>query len=493
MSRRVFPANTTRTETGHVDLERLLAWSGATAADKLVGRAGRVVALFPSRPGPAIRQRDGALPGTKLFSRVPLAYLAALHFAWNDIALPVSAVRDDIPERHRPPGKLAVFNLRSGALSLGSVYGATGLGGDFSATLLRCLKWPWDRARLWVDATRGAGERQGDLLRLQRIVHGDGAILDEAFFDRLPTHLHDGFFADGDLRLNRAVIPEPRNDRTLILSQFHRAAIRFHNRAVDRLDAEHNRPSDRAAVFELAASATRAAFATAIVNDLLEAICDRTLLRWSRARRPGTRPAGLPVEAIALLPGLLSMLQPARIRLGERMVTNFDPSSEGMEDGLPVELFVSARVPTRLADDNLIDWTDFVGPKGQALAGTPSGKTWSSWHAGEAGQGLTLAASADIGSGQSCARFVNAEHALGLPVIPHRDALRCLGLARDIGHETDFFTYVLAEAELYGRNGRLGPLGSLTLAETLIGAAEDAGAETGRPDTGTTISEFLGA
>src|SRR5215207_5661815 len=64
----------------------------------------------------------------------------------------------------------------------------------------------------------------------------------------------------------RAIIPEARNDENLIIVQFHKAVIQFHNRIVDTLRSQGLRPEW---VFEAARRLTRWHYQWAVIHDFL--------------------------------------------------------------------------------------------------------------------------------------------------------------------------------------------------------------------------------
>ncbi len=440
--------------------------------------------------------------GCDIFSNVPLAYITALQFAYHDIAYPVKldAYWDGFPSL-RPPGPRAWANLRSGALSLGSVYGGTGLQGDVFPGLDSNFRWPVDRAKLWID-TPGYANRIGpDILRLHRVIYGGYAIFSESQLGHLPSHLKRGLYRKGDLAGNRAIIPEMRNDMSLLLSQFHCAVARFHAREVDHLDDDDGSPTDRQAVFEAARNATLSSFRAAVVDDVLPRLCDPKILAWCRerkapvhesmVRRDNCEPHTVPLEAVVIFEGLFDLSEPSRLfpnrlSLCKHCALQHDQMYAGPDAiALPDALFVSPRVPTRLAHSSTVDWGLFLDHE------LPSQTLLDLGRFTRPVSRLDSFKDAKVATGQAWIRHLRAEFGLdlqpvcqsGLPQSPKRPATE-----HGDAESTPLFDYVIAEAKHLGTHSRLGPLGSLIVAETLIGA----GAGARGPATANNLANFLG-
>ena len=102
----------------------------------------------------------------------------------------------------------------------------------------------------------------------------------------------------------RAIIPDPRNDENLIIVQFHKAVIQFHNKIVDYARSQGIR---REWVFETARRLTRWHYQWAVIHDFLPRI------RRRRARRPNRHGVqGGRRQAAGDQPELLQAHQPGR-------------------------------------------------------------------------------------------------------------------------------------------------------------------------------------
>ena len=441
---------------------------------------GSIGSLFPSAPDHQLQwgPHEFELTKLRLLDDVPLAALTALEFAYLDLCN-ISVLDEQglmaVPVKNRPamPGH-TLGNLRSGQLNLGSVYGKDGLGGDISAQFERCLHWPWDRARLW--RTRFASGHLGDVLRLHRVISGDGAVLDERFFEDLPPGLRKDFFDGTALKLERAVIPDQRNDRTLLLSQFHSAVYATHNAVVDILDDRLGQRPERWKTFEIARERVTSMFVDALIEDVLPLICDQSILAWSRhhqaplfnrmvaSHRDGNV---FPAEAATVIEALLAVTRPAEIRPNLSCAQSGSLPNGPGEDGLPREHFQSASVPTRLSPASRIDWRLFLpGPDSQTLA--TSGRAQQQVNS-EITHAAVISDLAQIPSGQDCVHLAEKTTDLKIPVVTPQELASALG--PEAGQNTTpLYAYVLAEARIHGTKSRLGPLGSLIVAETFIGA-----------------------
>lgn len=372
--------------------------------------------------------------------------MVAVRFALHDL---VEAIRFGKAEaalmRHVAPrlNTFALANRKSGRIDLNSVYGETDVHGDVVSRLNRCLKLTWDRAKLDTVSRPGYQGESGDLLRLHGTIVGDGASLSESFFETLPEHLKSGFYRDGELQLHRAIIPDRRNDGNLLLSQFHFALARFHNRSVDYLDRKFGQQTDRRAIFARARNATCAAFHQALLDDVLPRLCEQGILDRAIRSKGARSVLDLPMEGVLLLEALVryfpwpSIIPNAACRrLGPDELTN-----DG-QDGLPLLLFNSEMLPTRLSQTYTVDWEFLI-----ASGYSPDGDADQPHLVPSNLQELKLA------SGEDACRAVGFELGRGCT-----------------GQQTPLIPYILSEAIEFGQNGRLGPLGSFILARTIAGA-----------------------
>lgn len=456
--------------------ETFLRRVGATDLREVNGPLGTIAELLPvDRPASLGDAPNAVAHG--LFAGLSFAHVTALEFALNDLADPVRV--SEVPARFRPhppaAGNRQLADLRRQPLTLGSVYGHGRVAGAVRRHLLLCLRSPWSGHRMWM----GAGGQ--DLLRLHSVVAGVGAPLDEDFFHSLPDPNRRAFFSAGLLAEHTAIVPEARNDGSLLLSQFHAALLRYHNaRATELMEASAGRASPQAA-FADARRSTLAAFRRAMLDDLLPRLCDPQCLDAVLRRRApvyclrkdeiGTD--FVPLEALALIACLVAGSRPAHVAPNVAMLTTgrFLALEEYASDAgrLPMALFNSPRVPTRLDPKYAVDW----GLMLQAEVGRDSlpGVLPGYLH------GLL------IGAGQAVARRA------GLDVLGPADVGEALKTPPR--PETPLPEYLIAEAVLRGKKGRLGPLGSLILAETFVGLAGGA-LQTMTPQSDRALAHLLG-
>lgn len=441
------------------NLTDLLASAGACSRHTLTGKTGLITSLF-APAGPPEDDSDGELVAAisahnfgSFGKGIPLAHLTALQFAYHDLCCPLRA--EGLSEKVTGRAARNMVNRNSGLLDLGSVYGLTGLSGDLARKLEVAFCSPWDRAKIWLPE-----EETADVLRLNRIVSGDGAMFTEPFFRNLPPHLMPRFFDGGELRLDSAVIPETRNDRSLLLSQFHRAVAVFHNRTVDRLDGSDMRRNRHERLLA-ARDITRDAFRTAVLGDVIGRFCD--------PQQPfAVSPTGFPIEAIALCEAVFAVLCPVWVTPNSLVgqVRNMDVAADF---GLPRSLFISTQVPTRLAPENSIDWRLHTDPADcQAVDASARGD-----RAALLKNALYWARLGSMPSGQTCASQLAETTDRSIDILTPAEIASLFGLPsrQSAGSSGNFLpVYILAEAELLGQKGRLGPVGSTILYKVMSGA-----------------------
>lgn len=432
--------------------EVFLARVGAYSWQDLRGKMGSVGRLFDT--GEEVRlPKKTDIGGFGPPPLVSLAHLTALRFLWHDIADLIAF--EDLPSacntNHRSDlTDIAVANLRSAPFSLASVYGETNLAGELSRRLEHTLRWPWERDRMWL------GYKGQDVLRLAAIIWDDRAPLSEAFFDNLPQHLRAQFWQDGDLAGQTAIIPEPRNEYSLLTSQFHAAVLAMHNTFVSQGERLSKRPDN---LFQHAQFLTRRGFHATILGDVVPRFCHPDSITTALVRRAEQYQARanhlgatfLPIEAAAVFELLLGQSEPTRLFPNMSRFLSGRPlrrdQFKGTENRLPLGLMASPRIPTRLSADVLIDWALVI--------------------ASDVGEPITTFTlprylhDIYLASGQSAARL------LGLPVLGPADVASVL--EEQQSKASPLTDYLVAESILLAKNGRLGPLGSFILAETLVG------------------------
>ncbi|WP_138466970.1 heme peroxidase family protein [Poseidonocella sp. HB161398] len=434
-------------------------------------------------------------------------------------------------------------NLRAGALNLDSVYGGGPNMGPFAQKMQKALRFPADCAKLWIGTTAISpvgrvpipADPAADLLRLARAISDPDPAFTEEELRCLPPELRDMFVdrEDGSLRLHTAIIGDPRNDENLVVAQLHLGFLRFHNKVVDEAPRHLADVSDRSKVFTWARKMVRLHYQWIVLHDYLPAICDPGVLAGvvqSRAAlyRAFCERVGTPGPGLLPVPLEFSV---AAFRFGHSMVrASYDWNRYygrpvpgvvplAKRAGLPL-LFANTgnaaepmplpgggsapRLPSHMA----VEWERLVGP---VTADAPDrsarridtmieppladlANEETDTHVPGvmrhlARRNLRRGLRLNLPSGQACLAAVNATGGPQLPALdraalvsgPAGAALEAGGFAGD----TPLWVYILKEAECLGSGGRLGPLGSRLVAETLVGLlAADPGSVLNQPGTG---------
>lgn len=414
-------------------------------------------------------------------------------------------------------------NLRFASLNLDSVYGDNPEQGDISKMLQRTLRWHGDRAKLEggldnerthypkfspsqaADTGRAefAKDANRDLLRLGHAsTHED---FDLELLKQAPEEIRDMFFDDaGDLIGQRAIIGDARNDENLAIAQFHLSIQRLHNELVD--NAPDSIPShDRDAVFEWAQKMTRWIYQWLVVNVYLPAICDPDVLEQVKQDGPKLYDALIaanPPSEPDLMPMPLEFSVSA-FRFGHSMAREsydwnriFGRRPDGTEGRADFNLlfkftgkggmFGSRRLPASWP----IAWDRFVHPVSAAMPDRAARKidTHLNLDLGQManeGQGdsgvmrhlakrnLRRGYRLNIPSAQGCLDALMADHNIDLPRLSEAELFsgHTGEAVKNGGFEaaTPLWFYVLKEAEHLSEGNHLGPLGSLLVADTLIG------------------------
>src|ERR1051325_1330138 len=173
------------------------------AMKTLLGQLGTFMGTTP--PSPATE------------SNIPAGFTYFGQFVDHDITLDVSSSLDGAAATDAT----TINNMRSPSLDLDSLYGR----GPALSAFLYAFPPPSDppsaiRFQLGSNQNTGPGGPAGTT----------GLIVQTAFdVPRVVNPLNPA------LSTNTAIIGDPRNDENLIVSQFHRAMLRFHNKVVDDL------------------------------------------------------------------------------------------------------------------------------------------------------------------------------------------------------------------------------------------------------------------
>jgi hypothetical protein len=319
-------------------------------------------------------------------------------------------------------------------------------------------------------------------------IYGRGPTSDPQFYDPTdPDKLLLAQNVNGVLDVprdgnGRAIIPEARNDENLIIVQFHKAMIQFHNRIVDYARSQGIR---REWVFETARRLTRWHYQWAVIHDFLPPFVGDELvgsngsvykevagkppvinLAYYKPTNRDGRPF-MPVEfAVAAYRFGHSIIRPFYIISDAGKVDIFGPAGGfNLNGGRPIpsnlvmqwknilNIDGSGGRPPRKIDTKLsIPLTALPGS-----AVPPPDPTINL-----AVRNNRRGKSVGLPSGQQIAR------AMRVNVLSNAT----LGLGTDPGWggEAPLWFYILKEAELPPYNGeRLGPVGGRIMAEVLVG------------------------
>ncbi|HEX6328206.1 MAG TPA: heme peroxidase family protein, partial [Jiangellaceae bacterium] len=322
-------------------------------------------------------------------------------------------------------------------------------------------------------------------------VYGRGPVSDPAFYDPAdPAKLLLRPNINGVLDVprdsnGRAIIPDPRNDENLIIVQFHKAVVQFHNKLVDLLRAQGMREEW---VFEAARRLARWHYQWAVIHDFLPRFVGDELvgnngtvykevtgkppvitLKYYKPTNKDGRPF-MPVEfAVAAYRFGHSIIRPKYI-INDATINGiaiFGPDGGFNLNGgrpIPADLVIEWRNildnlgapggrPPRKIDTNLsLPLTSLPGS-----AVPPPDPTIHL-----ANRNLLRGKRVGLPSGQQAAKAMRA------PVLSNAT----LGLSSDPGWkgEAPLWFYILKEAELPPINAeRLGPVGGRIVAEVLVG------------------------
>ena len=423
-------------------------------------------------------------------------------------------------ERERVESELG--NLRFGSLNLDSVYGGGPTQGEFAQRMTEALRWPWDRAKLWVGTDIDAGfgtidlpkDPGRDLLRLGRVINGDGAPFEESDIINLAPGLREMFMRDGEIRVQRAIIGDARNDENLAVAQFHLAMVRLHNRIVDAAHKFDGPLNDREALFHWARQQVSWIYQWLVVNIYLPTICDPEVVEGVRANGAALYNQLLlraPTPGSDLMPLPLEFSVSA-FRFGHTMVrAKYDWSALFGEKTGPKDPLISradfkqlfqftgsAKNPMGLPDGTnaprlpshwLVEWdrlidTDLgkfphrsarkidtkLAPRLKELDNEDDGVHSAMRQL--ARRNLRRGHRLNIPSAQACIAGVNAVTGRDIQTLtPDQLHAGSAGAAIKEGgftQSTPLWFYVLREAEVVS-TGRLGKLGSTLVAETLLG------------------------
>jgi hypothetical protein len=286
----------------------------------------------------------------------------------------------------------------------------------------------------------------------------------------------------------RALIGDARNDENLIVAQLHLLFIRFHNKVVERVRAQHRRmaPGD---VFAEAQRIVRWHYQWIVVHDFLARIVGKVAYGKLRPRVDGTAPdAERWLSAWRDAPVMPVEFSGAAYRFGHSMVRG-GYRARKPDDALPIfgrdgddglhfagfrrlpaqlaiewDLFFFESDPDRRANHSLRIDTSlaaplfFLPPDGAELARLNLRR----------GRALGLPSGPDVARAMSIEPLASAEVGR-LTHIPPTTVAQLQAMLDAL----PLWVYVLLEARVRGNDGlNLGPVGGQIVAEVLVGLLE---------------------
>ena len=365
----------------------------------------------------------------------------------------------------------ALGNLRAGAIGLASIYGGGPQHGPISQRFGELLRCTQDCAKLWVGAQICAkpghkGEQRDeranprtcvcDALRLGHLLDRADPQVSEAELESLLSPVRRTFAHLGGSPEPRATITSPASiNQNATLARLHRGLLRTHNAAVTRAHDLTFEARARMSEFDWARRRVTWHFQWLVLNEYLPAVCDPNVVSdvlageaplykgfLDRAGRcsGGTMP--IPLEFFVIVSRL------RRNFWADQPVETLDGQQEGLASADAVAFAESS--PQTLGDAH---------------------STIASRHLGR--RSLLLEHRLNIPSAQGCLLEMGRMEGMPFPQLsPTQLGLASTGLDVHSGglyEATPLWFYISREAEVLGCDGRLGPLGSRLLAETLAG------------------------
>lgn len=285
-----------------------------------------------------------------------------------------------------------------------------------------------------------------------------------------------------------ALIPDPRNDENLIISQMQYLFLRFHNRVVDFLRDNSAGPTGN--VFERAQQIVRWHYQWIIINEFLPLICDEDVLsdvlenRLKFFKYNRGRDIYMPVEfagaAYRFGHSLIRQKYKVNDEIGQELTLFGDPSTSLNKGFEPVP------------ENKVIDWSNFFKTSNNSNP-QPSRKIDNklpsvlfelpfdefehepSERKSLAVRNLLRGKRLGLPSGQRVAKFMGPRvsrgrdraEVLSSSEIGLRDTISNSGLPDDT--DAPLWYYVLSEAQVQNDGEHLGKVGSRIVAETIIG------------------------
>ena len=435
---------------------------------------------------------EGA-PGAQVSTLAPvLTYFG--QFIDHDITVTVdrdailTRIDGDLAPVARADAAATIKNGLTGSLRLDSLYGDTPGSNPVKDKLLELMRDPADRDKMRLGRTSPVGgnipfpqDGRADLLRLVDLL-GNG--IEEAEIMALPAAERAAFLNGQTIRGQLAIVGDGRNDENLIVAQLHVAMLRFHNAVVDALPAGGDR-------FRRAQSEVLRTYQWFVANVFLPAICDPAILQAVKDDEAPLYARFREQSGGGMLP-LPFEFSVGAYRFGHSMIRGRYDHNRIFPQARFEELFLftgrgdgpMAGLDT-LPDNWPIEWDRFIAadPANPIRSARPIDTQLASAlddmlneppgiFKSLARRNLRRGHRLDLPCAQAILEAVNADRAD--PIAPLSAAQLSDGragpaiAAGGFAERTPLWYYVLREAELGGGN-RLGPLGSLIVAETLIG------------------------
>jgi hypothetical protein len=489
---------------------------GAADVPNDPGMAAKLDAL-----GDAMVDQSNDFPGLLEADRLPAVLTYFGQFIDHDITAgtdsdanidPVKIGKPVIAPINRSLAVTALSNFRKGTLQLDSVYGDGPNQTPALQELEKALRAA-DGIRMRVGMVSDAGPDSVPTSPIPVPAPLLGEPRARADLPRVGTMVAEGVIAQSDLpsamqpkdgdqtRWKRAAfIADGRNDENLIIAQLHTAVLRFHNAVADWLHSQSGGAS-----FARARQLTTFHYQWLVVEHYLPAICDGPTLAKVKAEKAplyrkfladGRQAGAMPLE-----------FSVAAFRFGHSMIRgaydfnvnfNFDGAPAvvgtmqlifaftGREPNQPIGGFGFETLP----DNWIIDWSRFLtrtdrqaarpidtriagvlldlpNENGAPMAGLFRQLARRNLRRGyvlnlPTAQGL-IAAMAAAGVGAPATVLTAAQ------IAGESEPLKTAVVAGGFDTATPLWFYILREAEVVHQGGKLGPLGSRIVAETLMG------------------------
>lgn len=387
-------------------------------------------------------------PGTN--STIPAGFTYFGQFVDHDITLDVSS-SIELADGEQDATK--INNMRSPALDLDSIYGQ---GPGLDAFLYRFpTSGPPSAIKLLIGTNQnfgvgGPGSGNGT---------GPMSVQLNSDLPRAPS-------------TNTALIGDPRNDENLIVSQFHHAMLKFHNKVVDGLVAA----GFAGDVFQEARRVVTHHYQWAVVNDFLKRICGPAAVSAAMSGVSAAKgsPFAMPVEFAV-----------AAYRFGHSMIREQYWLNANLKFKPMSDVFAFARNPLLPVFSNwVVDFNAFFQTGFSVAVFNPAQAIdsvlapaldilpgFSGMMAILAQRNLRRGAALGLPSGQGMAAqfgltpMTAAQIKSGLPAgeAAILDASGGLLLKK-----TPLWYYALREAKVVGGGNQLGPVGGRIVAETFV-------------------------